>query len=511
MNIPLINNVLKRQNENRPSNTTLINDNIIKMNSQFIRDNRKLIEKFNDISIELIKMGFSPNLINNLFLIKRFQTLEEALELLSIKNGLWNHEYIEGDGFICFICGAQENLHIKPKVIKPQHIDPKILKKIHNSERISIEIKEKIQEDSIVNFKSKECPICFSEIIDINIFILGCYHTFCKDCIINYIEEEINNARVDIKCPWKDCSEKFTDTKIKTLVNEKLFNKLKKFRERKQNGNDKNLISCPILDCEGYAKKQPQDLERNSFISGRRSINQIKYTCTNKHNFCGKCNKVWHGKESCEDDREIIDFATTSGKMLKKCIKCKVWTEKNEGCNHMHCKICETDWCWLCEEMCNPDHYRIPNTPCYGRQFNEFDPDFEYYELLIDQNNLLNTIFFFFIFSFLVINGSIRNVLNPNQVREDEMQRPSKFVVFIILICILTFGIIFLILTNGILAVYMFQNLGRLQTVRNNFSKFICVGTFFFILLIFYPFGIVLGCFWFIVCLFYSIVKLIRF
>jgi len=119
MNIPLINNVLKRQNENRPSNPSLFNDNIIKINSQFIRENRKLIEKFNDISIELIKMGFSPNLINNMFLIKRFQTLEEALELLSIKNGLWNHEYIEGDGFICFICGAQEKLHIKPKEIKP--------------------------------------------------------------------------------------------------------------------------------------------------------------------------------------------------------------------------------------------------------------------------------------------------------------------------------------------------------------------------------------------------------
>ena len=68
MNIPLLNNVFKRQNQLRSSNPTPLNDKITRANAQFLREHPELLENFNDISKELIKMGFSPNLINNLFL-----------------------------------------------------------------------------------------------------------------------------------------------------------------------------------------------------------------------------------------------------------------------------------------------------------------------------------------------------------------------------------------------------------------------------------------------------------
>lgn len=32
----------------------------------------------------------------------------------------------------------------------------------------------------------------------------------------------------------------------------------------------------------------------------------------------------------------------------KKCPKCKASTEKNEGCNHMTCKRCRHEYCWIC-------------------------------------------------------------------------------------------------------------------------------------------------------------------
>ncbi len=33
----------------------------------------------------------------------------------------------------------------------------------------------------------------------------------------------------------------------------------------------------------------------------------------------------------------------------KPCPKCHAPTEKNGGCNHMHCSRCGHHWCWICQ------------------------------------------------------------------------------------------------------------------------------------------------------------------
>ena len=32
----------------------------------------------------------------------------------------------------------------------------------------------------------------------------------------------------------------------------------------------------------------------------------------------------------------------------RKCPECQSRIEKNQGCNHMNCTICQTDFCWVC-------------------------------------------------------------------------------------------------------------------------------------------------------------------
>ena len=52
---------------------------------------------------------------------------------------------------------------------------------------------------------------------------------------------------------------------------------------------------------------------------------------------------------------------------VKRCPKCNIYTEKNEGCNHMTCVSCNYQWCWLCEGEYTYDHYNTGK--CEGFQF----------------------------------------------------------------------------------------------------------------------------------------------
>ena len=49
--------------------------------------------------------------------------------------------------------------------------------------------------------------------------------------------------------------------------------------------------------------------------------------------------------EKCQSSSESANWIIVN---TKKCPKCSSRIEKNQGCNHMHCKICNHDFCWMC-------------------------------------------------------------------------------------------------------------------------------------------------------------------
>lgn len=42
---------------------------------------------------------------------------------------------------------------------------------------------------------------------------------------------------------------------------------------------------------------------------------------------------------------------------IKKCKKCKALVQKVSGCNHMTCKVCKYQWCWLCGSPYSDIHF----------------------------------------------------------------------------------------------------------------------------------------------------------
>ena len=52
-------------------------------------------------------------------------------------------------------------------------------------------------------------------------------------------------------------------------------------------------------------------------------------------------------------------------KVIKECPRCKIKTQKNEGCNHMTCTECKYQWCWLCEGEYHYGHLAEENAKDY--------------------------------------------------------------------------------------------------------------------------------------------------
>ena len=396
----------------------ITNDN----NRNSNKSNRGSRGKFTGENIEekkmLYDMGFKFQLINTIYNNMHPVDIQEALDYLNKNDkGKFTHSYLENDRFICAICSQGRDAHENTALFMennaehnqinsntnnntPNHVlelnvvsnendnnnlNNNILNNNDNTIRTNSRnsIRYKRFEDSYLNIlnkynnyssnKPKECAICGDEIEypDSYTVKLPCAHYFCIECWQNYLKEKINNANVaKISCMQHGCSEVLKKEFIKKILNDDtLIQKYEKFLE-KQNllMSNKNIKFCPIPDCDGYAEK---------------TKNKKYVKCNFGHDFCFECLKQPHGKQKCEDiiDKDFEEWK--KHKIVKRCPNCKMWTEKNEGCNHMTCVECKFQWCWLCQKKYSSDHYTIGS--CKGLQF-ETEQDEQKIKKMLENN-----------------------------------------------------------------------------------------------------------------------------
>jgi len=114
--------------------------------------------------------------------------------------------------------------------------------------------------------------------------------------------------------------------------------------------NDPNanvkVFYCTNENCiyqEGFFIKK-----RNEYNDNNNYVKCINCNCDK--NFCYKCGKKYHFDYDCNGDidQESMDLILNTS---KPCPNCKIPIEKNEGCNHMTCKLCFQNWCWICNQI----------------------------------------------------------------------------------------------------------------------------------------------------------------
>ena len=350
----------------------------VERDSNELTRNSNVKSHLEEINI-LEEMGFSGIFIRKVYAFLKPQSLEQAINYMTKENGVYNHNFRTGKRTsknLCFICGEDERYHFD---YIPQNDE-----EINCNEDCDNLMNSQITKNGEKINEEKECLICIEKYDNSKkerkkIINKNCNHSYCYTCWLHYIQDQIENANVaKITCPNYDCKCNLNEDFIMELIKDdkKLIEKYNKFKLRLEIINDKNKKFCPHLGCDTYAERK------------NKKEKQVK--CQNGHKFCFKCLKNWHGDSDCDLELEKDFQIWKKGKIIKQCPNCKIWTEKNEGCNHMTCVECKYQWCWLCSGKYTSDHYY--KGKCNGLQFYKPKNEDDIKKVLSQSNNNNNNI-----------------------------------------------------------------------------------------------------------------------
>lgn len=196
-----------------------------------------------------------------------------------------------------------------------------------------------------------ECGICFESYLHKEIATVSCGHPYCKTCWTSYITEKINNGSgcLMIRCPEPSCSAVVDQDMIDTFITleedkEKYYRYfLRSYVEERR----KKTKWCPSPGCV-YAID----------FGTRYGTKNYDVTCLCSYEFCWNCSEDAHRPVNCDmvskwiiKHREHINESKNMSWILantKPCPNCNSHIEKNHGCNHMTCSICNHSFCWIC-------------------------------------------------------------------------------------------------------------------------------------------------------------------
>ncbi|KAL3990973.1 IBR domain family protein [Acanthocheilonema viteae] len=212
-----------------------------------------------------------------------------------------------------------------------------------------------------------ECPLCFIRQPLANFPRLSCCsHRSCKSCLVQYLQVEIMESRVQLTCP--ECNELLHPTDIYSLMAHcpDLIKKYETFALRRVLMMDPDTRWCPAPDCT-YAVIATACAACPELRCERPGCGAL---------FCYHCKGPWHASQTCDEARKergeiyrraVPQLSTAQESTLKRgdikaCPRCRTYIVKmNDGsCNHMVCAMCSSQFCWLCLREINDLHYLSP-------------------------------------------------------------------------------------------------------------------------------------------------------
>ncbi|KAI8603059.1 hypothetical protein EDD21DRAFT_302846 [Dissophora ornata] len=193
------------------------------------------------------------------------------------------------------------------------------------------------------------CLICFDDSPTIPVLGLRCGHMFCQPCYDQYLTQKIveEGECRRICCAESRCCVVIDEETISKIVQEPVMEKYRMLQDRAYVADQDVLRWCPAPNCENAVECR---LAQSSFTT---VVPTVLCACGDKFCFgCGlgdhqpaPCGLVKMWQKKCADDSETANWISAH---TKECSKCQSTIEKNGGCNHMTCRKCKYEFCWVC-------------------------------------------------------------------------------------------------------------------------------------------------------------------
>jgi len=213
-----------------------------------------------------------------------------------------------------------------------------------------------------------ECPSCLDDFPLSEMVALNCCHLYCSKCLKDYVSMQINEGASEcIKCPGYKCKFIMDEIMLSSLLNTEDYEKYIRFLANSYVEKHPHIKWCPAKGC-GLAIQQ-QGTQTSSMVMCRCGLL-----------WCWKCAKDGHWPASCDQlkwwndiyakDDHRVSFETEEEaqsvrwllKYTQDCPKCTAPIQKNGGCNHMSCKKCGMQYCWVCLDTWQSSHYSCSNS-----------------------------------------------------------------------------------------------------------------------------------------------------
>ncbi|XP_041044268.1 probable E3 ubiquitin-protein ligase RNF217 [Carcharodon carcharias] len=177
-----------------------------------------------------------------------------------------------------------------------------------------------------------------------------CKKAVCEECLKRYLSNQVQLGRAEIKCPITECSKYLEESTVISNLPRDDIVKYSYFLELSR--VDSSTKPCP--QCKHFTTFR----RKSNLPTPTKSENKFKIQCpVCQFVWCFKCHAPWHEGLNCKEyrkgDKLLRHWASEiehGQRNAQKCPKCKIHIQRTEGCDHMNCSQCNTNFCYRCGE-----------------------------------------------------------------------------------------------------------------------------------------------------------------